>query len=53
MNNDSIIIKTLTDLELRDSPTLTPEQEEMLRLALNPEEQFLTNVEKLFKKEDQ
>ena len=50
MNKDPAIIKALTDINLHTEPELTPEQEELLRLALNPEEQFLNDVERLFTK---
>ena len=50
MNKDHAIIKALADINLRPEPELTPEQEDMLRLALNPEEQFLNDVERIFTK---
>ena len=42
------IIKVLADLELRDPPELDPEQERLLQLAIDPDEQFLDDVERLF-----
>lgn len=48
MDKDSAIIKALSDAGLRKEPELTPDQEEMLRIALDPELQFLDDVERLF-----
>jgi len=48
MDKDSAVIKVLSDIKLRDEPELTPDQEEMLRRALDPDLQFLDDVEKLF-----
>lgn len=45
---DATVIKVLADLELRDPPELDPEQERLLQLALDPDEQFLDDVERLF-----
>lgn len=42
------VIKVLTQIGLTPEPKLTPEQEELLKRALNPEEQFLHDVEQLF-----
>lgn len=52
MNKDSAVINVLTQVGLRKEPDLTPEQEEMLRRALDPEEQFLHDVEQLFQKQN-
>jgi len=47
---DAQVIKILADLKIGDQPELSDEQEEMLRLALDPEAQYLANIEKLFTK---
>ena len=46
-NKDALITKTLAELGLRKEPELTPEQEEMLQRAKNPDDFFLDDVEKL------
>lgn len=51
MSKDAAVIKALTQAGLRDEQELTPEQEEMLKRALDPEEQFLHDVEQLFTKD--
>ena len=48
MKKDAAVIKALTQAGLRDEPELSPEQEELLQRALDPEKQFLHDVEKLF-----
>ena len=45
---DASVIKVLADLNLSDKTELTPEQEELLKLAMDPDEQFLHDVETLF-----
>ena len=50
-NKDAHVQKILAELGLKQEPELTPEQEELFRIALDPEEQFLHNVKKLFTKE--
>lgn len=45
---DFKIIKALADLELHKEQPLTPEQEQLLKQALDPEEKFLSDVEKIF-----
>jgi len=45
---DAAVEKVLSDIGIREEPDLTPEQEELLKRALDPEEQFLHDVEKLF-----
>lgn len=52
-NKDYEIIKSLEELGLRDTDDLTPEQEETLRKALDPHEQYLDDVERLFKDSDE
>lgn len=46
---DAEITKALAELGLRNEPELTPEQELDLRRAINPEDTFLDDVERLFK----
>ena len=48
---DAAIIKILSDVGVKEEPTLTPEQEEMLARALDPEKDFLHSVEQLFNKD--
>lgn len=48
MKKDAAVIKALALAGLHKEQQLSPEQEEMLRRALDPEEQFLHDVEKLF-----
>ena len=47
---DAAVIKVLSDIGTEEDPTLSPEQEEMLARALDPEKDFLHSVEKLFTK---
>lgn len=49
MNKDSAVVLSLAELGLLAQQELTPEQEEMLKRALDPEEQFMHDVENLFK----
>lgn len=49
-NKDAAIIKALSELGLRSEPKLTPEQEQDLKRAINPDDTFLDDVEKLFKR---
>lgn len=42
------VIKILNDIGLAEEPVLSPEQEELLTRALDPEEEFLHSVKKLF-----
>jgi hypothetical protein len=51
-SKDSAVLKALAELGLKKEPQLTPDQEELLKQALDPEEQFLADVEKLFTKVD-
>lgn len=50
---DCAIEKVLAELGLRDEPELTPEQEEMLQRALDPEKEYLHQVKKLFSEDDE
>lgn len=45
---DAAIIKVLSDIGYVDEPELTPKQEEQLARALDPEKQFLYDVEHVF-----
>ncbi len=46
--HDAAVIKVLSDIGSSKEPTLSPEQENMLQRALDPEKEFLYSVEKLF-----
>lgn len=46
---DAVVIKTLSELGLRKEVPLTPEQEKMLQIALDPNEQYLEDLLKIFK----
>jgi len=45
---DAAIIKALTELGLRKEAPLSPEQEQLLKQALDPHEQYLADLEKIF-----
>ena len=45
---DAAVIKALAELGLRQEVPLTPEQEDMLRRALDPYEQYLEDIVKVF-----
>ena len=47
-NKDAHVQKILAELGLKQEPKLTPEQEELLRRALDPEEQFLHDIKRIF-----
>jgi len=49
-NQDSAIITVLADMGFTETQPLTPEQEEMLARALDPEKEFLHAVERIFGK---
>lgn len=51
-NKDAAIIKALTQAGARDERPLTPEEEEILQRALDPEKQYLHDIERLFQKKD-
>ena len=48
---DAAVIKVLSELGFTNDDPLTPEQEQLLKLALDPEEKFLDDVKHLFTKE--
>jgi len=52
MNKDLEVIKALTELGLRKEVPLTPEQERMLQLALDPNEQYLEDLLKIFNRRE-
>lgn len=45
---DSAVIKALTELGLRKETPLSPEQEQLLKQALNPDEQYYTDIIRIF-----
>lgn len=47
---DASVQKVLAELGLKEQPKLSPEQEEILKRALDPELQFQHDVERLFDK---
>jgi len=47
-DKDAAIIKVLSDIGYTDEPELTPDQQEQFERALDPEKQFLHDVEQLF-----
>lgn len=49
---EAAIIKVLNDVGQVEEPVLSPEQEQMLTRALDPEAEFLHCIKKLFKSED-
>jgi hypothetical protein len=48
---DAAAIKALAELGLRNEVPLTPEQERMLQIALDPNEQYLEDLFKIFNTE--
>ena len=49
---DCAVEKVLAELGLKDEPELSADQEEMLQRALDPEKEYLYQVEKLFSEKD-
>ncbi len=49
-DKDADVIKILNDIGYTEEPELSPEQEEQLARARDPEKQFLHDVENLFNK---
>jgi len=47
---DVAVIKILSDIGVEKEPTLSPEQENMLKRALDPEKDYLDSIEDLFNK---
>lgn len=54
-DKDAAVIKTLAELGLHKEPSLTREQEKWFKRAVDPEEEFLHQVQQIFKitEEDQ
>jgi len=50
---DCAVEKVLAELGLRNEPELTAEQEEMLKRALDPEQEYLYQVKKLFSQDEE
>lgn len=46
---DAHVHKILAELGLKEEPELTPEQEEILRTALDPKEQELADILRVLK----
>lgn len=49
---DAQVQKILAELGLKDSPTLSPEQEEILKTALDPYEQELADMLRVLKNDE-
>lgn len=49
---NSAVQKALAELGLREQPVLTPEQEEQLTLALDPEQRRLQDIMDVFTPKD-
>ncbi len=47
-SKDAAVIKSLAELGLRKEVPLTPEQEQLLKQALDPYEQYLVDLQKIF-----
>lgn len=47
---DAHVKKVLAELGLKDEPQLSPEQEELLKQALDPELQYQADIIKIFQK---
>lgn len=45
---DAAVIKALAELGLRKEVSLSPEQENLLKRALDPHEEYLAQVEQIF-----
>lgn len=45
---DAAVLKALAELGLRQEIPLSPEQEQMLKQALDPHEQYLADIQALF-----
>jgi len=45
---DASIIKVLSDIGCKEPVELSPEQEELLQRALDPEKEFLDTIERIF-----
>lgn len=47
-SKDAAVIKSLAELGLRKEEPLTPEQEQLLKQALDPQEQFYAEIIRIF-----
>lgn len=47
-DKDAAVIKTLAELGFRKDEPLTPEQELLFKRAIDPEEEFLHQVQQIF-----
>jgi hypothetical protein len=48
---DAAVIKALAELGLHKEEPLTPEQESLLKRAVDPEEEFLHQVQQIFQRD--
>lgn len=48
---DAAVIKALAELGLRKEEPLSPEQETLLKRAVDPEEEFLHQVQQIFQRD--
>ena len=48
---EAAILKALAELGLHNEPKLTADQENMLKRALDPEEEYLHQVEQIFQRD--
>ena len=48
MNKDAAAIKALTELGLRPEHELTPEEEELFTNATDPDDEYLSALERIF-----
>ncbi len=52
-SKDAHVQKILAELGLKDEPELSPEQEEILRTALDPEQQELADMLRILQRDEQ
>lgn len=50
---EASIYKIFAELGINNEPKLSPEQESLLKAALDPEEQFVQDVKRIFKVDKQ
>lgn len=48
---DAAVIKALAELGLRQEQSLSPEQELLLKRAVDPEEEFYAQVQQIFQRD--
>ena len=51
-HKDADVLQILQQMGLRQEKELTPQEEDMLQRALDPEKQYLYDIERLFTKPD-